>query len=145
MNTKRVLLLATSRNANIKCGYKTANCLIIREFVGSGGGWREMQRLRPRCSSHCRSMSPKSYSLPQIVKFQPAKIGKIQKLNGKNSNYFQIFRPANILLIVIILNLDYIEGYTQRAKFEFKRFCEQCRFIIQPSNVLDINNFSGEI
>ena len=37
MNTKRVLLLATSRNTNIKCEYKTANCLIIREFVGRGG------------------------------------------------------------------------------------------------------------
>ena len=36
MNTKRVLLLATSRNSNIKCEYKTANCLIIREFVVGG-------------------------------------------------------------------------------------------------------------
>ena len=104
-----------------------------------------MQRLRPRCSSHCRSMSPKSYSLPQIVKFQPARIGKIQKLNGKNSNYFQIFRPANILLIVIILNLDYIKGYTQRAKFEFKRFCTKSRFTTQQPNAVYINKIGGEI
>ena len=64
----------------------------------------------------------KKLFIAQVTQFQCTKLVKIQKQSGKNSNYFQIFRPANILLIVIILNLDYIKGYTQRAKFEFKRF-----------------------
>jgi hypothetical protein len=64
----------------------------------------------------------KKLFITQSIHFQYTKLVKIQKQSGKSSNYFQIFRPANILLIVIILNLDYIKGYTQRAKFEFKRF-----------------------
>ena len=73
----------------------------------------------------------KKLFIAQSIQFQYTKLIKIQKQSGKNSNYFQIFRPANILLIVIILNLDYIKGYTQRAKFEFKRFCELYRFTTQ--------------
>ena len=64
----------------------------------------------------------KKLFITQSIQFQCTKLVQIQKQSGKNSNYFQIFRPANILLIVIILNLDYIKGYTQRVKFEFKRF-----------------------
>ena len=64
----------------------------------------------------------KKLFITQSIQFQCTKLVQIKKQSGKNSNYFQIFRPANILLIVIILNLDYIKGYTQRAKFEFKRF-----------------------
>jgi hypothetical protein len=72
----------------------------------------------------------KKLFITQSIHFQYTKLVKIQKQSGKNSNYFQIFRPANILLIVIILNLDYIKGYTQRAKFEFKRFCTKSCFKI---------------
>ena len=58
----------------------------------------------------------KKLFITQVTQFQCTKLVKIQKQSGKNSNYFQIFRPANILLIVIILNLDYIEDYTQKGK-----------------------------
>ena len=58
----------------------------------------------------------KKLFIAQVTQFQYTKLVKIQKQSGKNSNYFQIFRPANILLIVIILNLYYIEDYTQKGK-----------------------------
>ena len=64
----------------------------------------------------------KKLFITQSIQFQCTKLVQIQKQSGKNSNYFQIFRPANILLIVIVLNLDYIKGYTGEVKIEFKWF-----------------------
>ena len=42
----------------------------------------------------------KKLFIAQSIQFQCTKLVKIQKQSGKNSNYFQIFRPANILLIL---------------------------------------------
>ena len=70
----------------------------------------------------------KKLFIAQSIQFQYTKLIKIQKQSGKNSNYFQIFRPANILLIVIILNLDYIKGYTQRVESTLKPFLHKKSF-----------------
>ena len=65
-------------------------------------------------------MSQKDDSLPKIVKFQLAKIAKNRHKISKITNFCEVG--------LIVLNLDYIKDYTQRAKSTLKPFLHKKSF-----------------
>ena len=81
-------------------------------------------------------MSQKDYSLPKIVKFQLAKIVK---------NRHKISEIANFLGIgLIVLNLDYIKDYTQRAKSTLKPVSHK-RVVSQPSDIICLKSTKSAV